>query len=118
MSYTITSDCIACDRCRVQCPTNAIRIESGVLLIDPTQCNHCVGSYGTPQCAAMCPTNFGCLPDNSCFWEVSDLQLTDYWDAWFIRYQSLVTGLKTKGHHKYWQHWFDVYSQKLATLFS
>ncbi len=118
MSYTITSDCIACDRCRVECPTGAISIENGVLFIEPTQCNHCVGFYGTPQCAAVCPTNFGCLPDNTCSWEVPDPKSGDYWDVWFTRYQSLVKRLKHQKDRKYWQHWFDVYSQKLASLFS
>jgi ferredoxin len=65
MSYTITSECIVCDRCRVECPTHAISFNHGILLIDPTTCNHCLGYYGTPQCAAVCPTNSGCVPSNS-----------------------------------------------------
>ncbi len=118
MSYTITSECIVCDRCRVECPTNAISFNNGVLLIDSDNCNHCLGYYGTPQCAAVCPTNAGCLPSDHYGGVVPDKPQTDYWDTWFNRYHTLVKRLKTEPNRLYWEHWFDVYSKKIAFLLS
>jgi ferredoxin len=121
MSYIITSECIVCDRCRVECPTDAISINDGVLLIDSTTCNHCQGYYGTPQCAAVCPTNAGCLPSDSGSTLGSDppqTDYTDYWEHWFARYRILLKQLETKQSQHYWENWFDAYSERLAFLLS
>ncbi|WP_267383980.1 4Fe-4S dicluster domain-containing protein [Cyanobacterium sp. uoEpiScrs1] len=121
MSYTITSECIACDRCRVGCPTNAISFDNGVLLIDSTACNHCHGYYGTPQCAAVCPTNTGCLPSESYGFVASNRSQTDYadyWESWFNRYHTLLKRLKTRQSQLYWKGWFDAYSKEMVSLLS
>jgi DNA-binding transcriptional regulator YiaG/Pyruvate/2-oxoacid:ferredoxin oxidoreductase delta subunit len=55
MAYTINNRCIACDSCRPQCPTGAIKIESEQYWIDPTRCNNCQGYYPEPQCVVACP---------------------------------------------------------------
>ncbi|MGE5656730.1 MAG: 4Fe-4S dicluster domain-containing protein [Actinomycetota bacterium] len=59
MPYTITSNCISCDRCLSQCPTDAIRNEGLHYWIESDACNNCTGVYSVPQCAAVCPTNDG-----------------------------------------------------------
>ena len=118
MSYTITSECIVCGRCCSGCPTDAISFDNGVLLIDAATCNHCRGYYGTPQCAAACPTNTGCLPSESCSTLDSDQPQIDYWENWFNRYQVLLKRLDNEQNQHYWKNWFDVYSEKLVFLLS
>jgi ferredoxin len=110
MTYEITKDCINCNACRVQCPTNAIQVINGILFIDPNLCNDCVGYHGTPQCASVCPTNHGCIPSR-----ITDNNLSDYWQSWFKVYNELVTKLETK-ENPYWHNWFAVYSEKLKCL--
>lgn len=122
MSYTITDHCIGCDRCLVQCPTNAIQKVDGLFIIDSTLCNNCLGYYGTPQCASICPTNSGCVPRFTLINEQDskdeECNLPSYWDSWFVRYNYLMGRLKTKRTTQYWQHWFDFYSSKLTSLLS
>ncbi|ACK70550.1 4Fe-4S ferredoxin iron-sulfur binding domain protein [Gloeothece citriformis PCC 7424] len=124
MSYTITHQCIGCDRCLVQCPTGAIEKVNDVLVIDSTLCNDCLGYYGTAQCASICPTNGGCVKSDSLREELNPIEasttgnLPNYWDSWFIRYNYLVNRLKTNQRTQYWQDWFDTYSSKLTSLLS
>ncbi|WP_013323678.1 4Fe-4S binding protein [Gloeothece verrucosa] len=125
MSYTITNNCIGCDRCYVQCPTGAIQKVDGLLLIDSTLCNDCVGYHGTPQCASICPTNGGCIPSAASItpeptWVPQALksEVSPYWDSWFARYNYLMQRLKSGDQTGYWQHWFDTYSSKLTSLLS
>ncbi len=102
MAYTITSQCISCDRCLSVCPTNAIKVTDGKHWIDSTLCTKCVGStYSVPQCVAGCPTYDGCIE-----------QPSDYWESWFMTYNRLVGKLTKK--QDYWERWFDTYSQKFA----
>jgi ferredoxin len=111
MSYTITNQCITCHRCQVACPTDAIQIQNGTLLIDANLCNECSGHYGTPQCAAACPTNVGC---SSLSEKIG--QPRDYWDTWFNHYNTLLTKLKREEPTYCWETWFDVYSREIASL--
>ena len=123
MAYVITNQCIGCNKCLPVCPTGAISAEgtapqSNSLQINPDLCNNCVSYYSVAQCAAACPTNRGCLPGTTSFF--TQLQpITDndeYWQRWFITYQTLVNKLETSGHTHYWEHWFDQYSQRLSHL--
>lgn len=109
MSYTITSQCIQCDRCLSVCPTQAIQKKDNVLLIDSALCNECVGYHGTAQCAGVCPTNSGIVP-------LPTTESNHYWDDWFTRYNYLIKKLKLGQRPPYWQNWFDTYSQKLTHL--
>ena len=101
MTYKITSQCISCDRCISQCPTNAIKIVGDRHWIDPSLCNNCANTtYSVPQCAAGCPTFNGCVP------------VQDYWESWFATYDRLVG--KLQGQSDYWERWFNTYSQKMT----
>lgn len=55
MPYKISSGCGGCDYCRPQCPTDAIKVESGQYRIDSNLCNNCDGYYTEPQCVVACP---------------------------------------------------------------
>lgn len=106
MSHSINSKCVACDRCRVQCPQNAITRIDDRLSINPNLCNDCTSSYSVAQCAAVCPAN-ACFPS---------LDPANYWDSWFNRYQQAVNRVKTHQHPQYWINWFDCYTEKLTQL--
>ncbi len=119
MAYIITSQCISCDRCHVQCPTGAIKKIGERYKIDPSLCNDCVGHYSTPLCAATCPTNGGCVPNivqGACNHPVlaNNSNSPDYWDSWFSTYNRLVAQLHKSRQSGYWYRWFDKYSQELA----
>lgn len=105
MSYAITSKCIGCDRCRSQCPEQAISYHPGKLEIDSQLCNEC-SNYSTPQCVAVCPTNACYIP----------LDAQNYWSTWSTRYQQVVKQIKVHQDPQYWVHWFDCYAQKLSQL--
>lgn len=103
MSYMITNQCIGCDRCHIVCPTNAIQYNTDRTWIDSTACNNCVGFYQVPQCAAICPTNQGCIPG-----------ITDYWEHWFKLYSRVLAKLTQPTQTAYWDWWFDAYSQQVS----
>ncbi|MGK7887746.1 MAG: DUF362 domain-containing protein [Leptolyngbyaceae cyanobacterium] len=120
MSYTITSQCIGCDRCRSNCPTDAIQTNGQSYWIDASQCDGCQSFFTVAQCWAVCPTNNGCE-----FWlegamARANAQLASgggYWDSWFAKYAALVKRLKLSQTSEYWHAWFDAYSSKLANLY-
>jgi ferredoxin len=117
MTYTITNQCIGCDRCLSACPTGAIQKEETQFWIDSSLCNNCVGFYSVAQCAAACPTNQGCIPGATTVFSQLGLTATgEYWERWFDTYNRLVARLHRTQHSTYWEQWFDVYSQKVATL--
>ena len=62
MALVINDDCIACDACLPECPTEAITEGDPLYIIDPERCIECVGYFDDPQCAAVCPTD-ACQPD-------------------------------------------------------
>lgn len=49
MAFVITDKCIKCGGCIGACPTEAISVVNGKVVIDPKKCISC----GT--CAAVCP---------------------------------------------------------------
>lgn len=55
MTYKIPGNCLACDTCRTQCPTGAIKTDDSNYWIDSSLCNNCEGYYPEPQCLAFCP---------------------------------------------------------------
>ena len=103
MSYTITSRCIGCSRCQTHCPTGAVQKTGNTFWIDQSLCNNCAGTYSVPQCMAVCPTNDGCIPD-----------VQEFWSRWFVKYNRLVSRLRTAEQAAYWEQWFDQYSQRIA----
>jgi ferredoxin len=62
MAYKITDDCISCGVCEAECKNEAISEGETAYVIDPDRCTECVGIYGTPQCAEVCPVD-ACVPD-------------------------------------------------------
>ena len=123
MSYTMTTECINCDRCRSQCPTNAIQIVNGILKINPNLCNDCVGYYGIALCIAGCPTNYGCVSSSNLTAQTTTIAPTqesqgdDYWDSWFITYNSLIGKFRTKeSKADYWESWFTTYNSLIEKL--
>ncbi len=65
MALIIKDECIACDACREECPTEAIEENDPIYIIDPDRCTECVGFYDEPQCIAVCPVDCIVLdPDN------------------------------------------------------
>ena len=55
MPYTITEDCINCDACRSECPTESVSAGGDIYVIDPNTCVECEGYYDAPKCVEMCP---------------------------------------------------------------
>ena len=111
MPYTITDNCISCNRCETVCPTNAIKVEGLNKWIDANLCNNCDGYYSVPQCAASCPTNRGCVPSLSNYIPVQ--ANGDYWDTWFNLHDCLIERLYRTKQTRYWNQWFKAYSEKL-----
>jgi ferredoxin len=65
MALKITDECIACDACREECPTEAIEENDPIYIIDSDRCTECVGFFDEPQCISVCPVD--CIitdPDN------------------------------------------------------
>ena len=120
MTYTITSDCIGCQRCLSPCPTGAISTNGTAFWIEIDRCNQCQGSHGVPQCWAVCPTNGGCVPlalGTAAVTLTSKSETSaDYWESWFATYTRMVARLKAPKQSTYWQQWFDSYSQAVRNL--
>lgn len=57
MAYLITTDCINCEACFLECPNHAIARGDGLAVIDPRRCTECVGHHLQPQCIAVCAVN-------------------------------------------------------------
>lgn len=55
MALLINDECIACDACRDECPTEAIEEGDPIYFIDPDRCTECVEIYDEPACIAACP---------------------------------------------------------------
>ena len=57
MALLINDECIACDACREECPTEAIEEGDPIYIVDPDRCTECVGVYDEPACIAVCPVD-------------------------------------------------------------
>jgi len=55
MTYTVEEGCIACDSCRPECPTGAIKVrpDKEGYWIDPTLCDRCE-DVAVPRCVEAC----------------------------------------------------------------
>jgi len=120
MTYTITSQCIGCQRCLSACPTGAIQTDGTKFWIEIDRCNHCVGAYQISQCWAVCPTNEGCVPLST---SIAAVTLTsrseaseDYWESWLATHTRMIAHLQASKQSPYWRHWFDAYSRALKGL--
>ena len=63
MALLINNDCISCDACIDECPTDAIQENYPVYIIEPERCTECIGVYGEPQCISVCPVD--CITTDS-----------------------------------------------------
>lgn len=65
MSVLIGDECIACDACREECPSEAIEEGDPIYCIDQDLCTECVGYYDEPVCISACPVDaIKADPDN------------------------------------------------------
>jgi ferredoxin len=51
MAFEITSDCICCGACQLECPVEVISEGASVYVIDPDLCTSC------GACVAVCPVD-------------------------------------------------------------
>lgn len=119
MTYTITNQCIGCDRCLSVCPTGAVQFDGKRYWIESDLCNHCLSYYNVAQCAAICPTNYGCITvTTQGLTPAKHLTPNDYWERWFSTYNSRIARLRSRQKNSYWERWFDSYSKQLTQLFA
>jgi ferredoxin len=76
MSFFINQDCISCSACLAVCPNQATGEGSPIYVIYPDKCTECIGSFESPQCAAVCPVD-ACHPDPNK--QETKAQLLDKW---------------------------------------
>lgn len=74
MSLMIKNECIACDACREECPTEAIEEGDPIYVIDPDRCTECIGYEDEPACVAVCPVDC-IIPDPNNTETVAELKL-------------------------------------------
>ncbi len=55
MPYIITEECIVCNACVDDCPTEAISEGDDIFLIDQDKCIECVEESDEAQCVEVCP---------------------------------------------------------------
>jgi len=55
MAYKISSDCLACGVCQIECLNKAISEGDNAYTIDPEKCTECVGFRESARCAEICP---------------------------------------------------------------
>lgn len=63
MALSITAACIACNACKLVCPSNAIVASNPHFEIAEHRCDECSAS-GVPQCASICPVENAILDAN------------------------------------------------------
>ena len=57
MSLIINDECIACDACLDECPTEAIEEGDPIYVIDGDRCTECVSVYDEPSGISVCPVD-------------------------------------------------------------
>ena len=55
MALTIGEDCINCDACRPECPTESVHAGGDIYEIDAATCVECAGFFDEPKCVELCP---------------------------------------------------------------
>lgn len=78
MSLYITSECINCDLCVVECPNEAIFMGDEIYEINSDLCTECIGHADEPSCVQVCPVE--CILPNPNHTETLD-QLADKYAA-------------------------------------
>ena len=116
MTYTITQQCIGCQRCLSACPTGAIQTNGTTVWIESDRCNQCQTTHNVAQCWAICPTNEGCVPIAQPLLQSLSSTPSDYWSSWFTHYSQAVARLNNREQSQYWRQWFDAYSQRVSQL--
>ncbi|MCK6579821.1 MAG: 4Fe-4S binding protein [Anaerolineae bacterium] len=66
MSYMITSECINCSACEMECPVRAITAGPSQYVINPNVCIECQGYYPEARCKWACPVD-ACVPERSSY---------------------------------------------------
>lgn len=116
MTYAISDQCIACEKCLPHLPTGVIKKNNNdKFSIDSPLYNNCI-DYRLAEWDAPCLVFNGCLPTVSSLIKLSQTTTNNYWDNWFVTYDRLISGLKAKKETRYWQRWFNTYSRKLELL--
>lgn len=87
MAYTITDQCITCNRCQPQSPTTAIANLNRTFSISPELLNPGSSDDNLPQC----PLIQGSIPHSA-----------NYWDSWFVTYNRIITRLNGERPNRYW----------------
>lgn len=64
MAYKITTDCISCGSCKMECPNGAISEGNEIYRIDPACCTECVGFNSKSKCDEVCPMDACVLDDD------------------------------------------------------
>ena len=57
MAMKILEDCISCDACLPECPTDAISVGDDIYIIDAALCVECEGYFDEPMCVDVCPVD-------------------------------------------------------------
>ncbi len=57
MAMIINDECIACDACLPECPTESITEGDPIYIINPDTCNECDGTGHDPACVDVCPVD-------------------------------------------------------------
>ncbi|WP_104733134.1 YfhL family 4Fe-4S dicluster ferredoxin [Helicobacter felis] len=81
MSLLVSQECIACDACREECPTEAreecpteaIDENDPIYNIDPDRCTECIGYSDEPNCVSVCPVD-AIMPDPNNTESLEELQ--------------------------------------------
>lgn len=63
VALLITTRCINCDMCELECPNQAISMGDKFYVIDSERCTECVGHYAVPTCQKVCPINNTIITD-------------------------------------------------------
>lgn len=64
MSFMITSECINCTACAMECPVRAITPGPSQFEINPGICIECEGYYPVARCKWACPVD-ACVPERA-----------------------------------------------------
>ena len=73
MALKVLDDCISCDVCIEECPTDAIVAGTLYCTIDPEKCTECIDKYDEPICITVCPVD--CIvPDKDNVENVAELR--------------------------------------------
>jgi ferredoxin len=75
MSYMITSECINCSACEMECPVRAISPGPSQYEINPDVCIECEGYFPEARCKWACPVN-ACVPERELYM-IRDATLTN-----------------------------------------